>query len=91
MGQVYKPLRVKGQRMSYLIDDAFSAWPGKREAKKEGFIVLMIFAALVFYLSVPDCQLLAQPTGKFLGLIVNAPHRRFEIPADKRVYILQLI
>ena len=91
MGQVYKPLRVKGQRMSYLIDDAFFAWPGKQEAKKEGLIVLMIFAALGFFLSVPKCQLLAQPTGKFLGLIVSAPHRRFEIPADKREYILQLI
>lgn len=77
--------------MSYLIDDAFFAWHGKQEAKREGLIVLMIFAALGLFLSVRKCQLLALLAGKFLGLIVNAPQSRFEIPADKKEYILQLI
>ena len=91
MGEVYRPLRLKGQRMSYLIDDAFFVWHGKQEAKRQGLKVLMILAALGLFLSIPKCQLLAQPTGKFLGLIVNAPERKFEIPANKKDYILQLI
>ena len=91
MGEVYKPLRVKGQRMSFLIDDAFFVWHGKQEAKRQAIIVLMILTALGLFLSIPKCQLLAKPTGKFLGLIVNAPQSKFEIPMDKRQYILRLI
>ena len=51
----------------------------------------MICAALGLFLSVPKCQLLALPAGKFLGMIVSAPQSRFEIPADKKEFILQLI
>ena len=91
MGEVYRPLRLRGQRMTYLIDDAFFAWRGQKEAKREGLMVLMILAALGLFLSIPKCQLLALPAGRFLGLIVNAPQSRFEIPMDKKQYILQLI
>ena len=91
MGEAYRPLRVKGQRMTYLIDDAFFAWHGKQEAKAQGIVVLMLLAALGFFLSIPKCQLLALPIGKFLGLLVNAPQVRFEIPPDKKEYILRLI
>jgi len=91
MGEVYMPLRIKGQRMSFLIDDAFFAWHGKQEAKRQAIIVLMILTALGLFLSISKCQLLALPTGKFLGLIVNAPERKFEIPIDKKEYILKLI
>jgi len=91
MGEVYKPLRVKGQRVSFLIDDAFFAWHGKQEAKRQAIIILMILTALGLFLSVPECQLLPKPTGKFLGLIVNAPQSKFEIPTDNREYILKLI
>ena len=77
--------------MSYLIDDAFFVWLGKQEAKRQGMLVLMIFAALGFFLSIPKCQLLGQPTGKFLGLIISACDSKFLIPEDKKEYILQLI
>lgn len=91
MGEVYRPLRQRGQRMSYLIDDAFFVWKGRHLAKKEALVVLMIFTALGLFLSIPKCQLLAQPTGKFLGLLVNAADSKFEIPEEKRAYILQLL
>ena len=91
MGEVYRPLRMKGQRMSFLIDDAFFAWLSKPEAKRQGMIVLMVLSALGFFLSIPKCQLLALPTGQFLGLIINAPQSKFEIPTEKKEYILQLI
>lgn len=73
MGEVYRPLRGKGQRMSFLIDDAFFAFPSSRAAKRMGAIILKILTALGFFLSLNKCQLLAKTTGKFLGLIVNPP------------------
>ena len=91
MGEVYRPLRVRGQRMSYLIDDAFFVWHGKQEAKRQGIIVLMVFTALGFFLSIKKCQLLALPTGKFLGLLINAPKSMFEVPNEKKEYILKLV
>ena len=91
MGQVFRPLRLRGQRMSYLIDDAFFVWLGKALAKQEGLIVLMVLTALGLFLSIPKCQLLPKPTGKFLGLVINAIKSSFEISTEKREYILQLI
>ena len=67
MGENYRPLRVKGQRVTYLIDDAVFAWHGKQEAKAQSIVVLMVLAALGFFLSIPKCPLLALPVGKFLG------------------------
>ena len=91
MGEVYRPLRQRGQRMSYLIDDAMFVWKGKDLARREALIVLMVMTALGLFLSVQKCQLLAQPTGKFLGLLVNAADSKFEIPREKKDYILQLL
>ena len=77
--------------MTYLIDDAMFVWKGKDLAKREALIVLMVMTSLGLFLSIQKCQLLAQPTGKFLGLVVNATNSKFEIPTDKRDYILQLL
>ena len=91
MGEVYRPLRARGQRMSYLIDDAFFVWLGKTLAKREAAIVLMVMSALGLFLSIPKCQLLPDTTGKFLGLLVDAKHSSFKIPAERKEYILQII
>ena len=91
MQEVYRPLRVRGLRMTALIDDAMYAFSGKATAKAEGLIVLKILSALGFFLSWNKCQLLPQQSGKFLGLTVNAADCSFKIPADKLEYIKQLI
>ena len=77
--------------MSYLIDDVFFVRKGRHLAKKGALVVLMIITVLGLFLSIPKCQLLAQTTGKFLGLLVNAADRKFEIPEEKRANILQLL
>ncbi len=77
--------------MSYLIDGAFFVWLRKTLAKREAAIVLMVMTALGLTLSLPKCQLLPDVTGKFLGLLVDARHSRFQIPAEKKEYILQII
>ena len=91
MHEVYRPLRMRGLRMTALIDDALYAFSGKAAAKAEGLIVLKILSALGYFLSWPKCQLRPQQSGKFLGLIVNAANSSFEIPADKLEYMKQLI
>ena len=46
MGEVYRPLRQRGQRMSYLIDDAMFVWKGKSLAKRMALVMLMVMTAL---------------------------------------------
>ena len=46
---------------------------------------------LAVFFSVPKCQLLGLPIGKFLGMIISACKSKFQLLEDKKEYILQLI
>lgn len=91
MAEVHRPLRRLGLRMTSFIDDVLYAFPSKQIAKAEGIVVLKILSALGFFFSVPKCHLLAEQTGKFLGLLVDAANSSFAIPPDKLARIQHLI
>lgn len=83
---------MNGQRCTFLIDDALFAFSGgSPRAKYQAAIVLQLLTSLGFFLSMPKCSLLPCQSGKFLGLIVNVPHLRFEVPTDKVEYTFELI
>ena len=51
MGEVYKPLRLRGQNLTYLIDDALFASSSKEQAMYRCRTLLMLLTALGFHLS----------------------------------------
>ena len=91
MGEVYRPLRMHGQDMTYLIDDALYKFLNKLRAQFQMLTNIMVLTALGFFLSLPKCQPPPVQSGKFLGLLINTKFCAFEVPEDKVVYIMQLI
>ncbi len=91
MGEVFRPIRMHGQDMSFLIDDALFRCLSRIRGQFQMLTIVMILTSLGFFFSLPKCQLPPSQSGKFLGLIVNAKGCSFEVPADKIEYILQLV
>ena len=92
MAAVYRPSRMHGQRCTFLIeDDLLALAGGLPKAKYQAATILQLLTSLGFFLSLNKCALLPSPSGKFLGLTMNVPHLRFEVPADKVEYSLELI
>ena len=88
MQQVYQPLRDKGLRMSFLIDDACYLFKGHTPAQFGITAVLCLFTFLGFCFSRQKCLTVPNQQGKFLGLLVDLQKMAFAIPADKAAYIL---
>jgi hypothetical protein len=91
MGEVYRPLRQSGLRMTYLIDDALYAFADQEEAMVRVYIIMMLLTALGFCLSFLKCILLPAAVGTFLGLLVLVREQSFKIPADKLQHIRECI
>lgn len=89
MTAVYRPLRLHGQRCTFLIDDALFALSD--QARSHSLVIIQVLSALGFFLSLNKCALSPAKQGKFLGLIVNTALLRFEVPTDKVQYISELV
>lgn len=83
MGEVYRPLRMHHQNLTYLIDDALFAFHNKQQALFRTMTLLLLLTALGFHLSLEKCQLLPVQSGKFLGLVVDTVACQLVVPADK--------
>ena len=91
MSEVYRPLRMHMQRMTFLIDDALFAFADKRAGKFQAFVIIKLLTCLGFFFAVEKSTLVPCQRGQFLGLTVDVAHMRFEIPGDKLVYIKGLL
>lgn len=83
MGEVYRPLRLHHQNLTYLIDDALFAFDSRHQGLFRTMTLLMLLTALGFHLSWEKCQLLPVQSGKFLGLVVDTVACQLLVPADK--------
>ena len=83
MDEVYRPLRLHGQNLTYLIDDALFAASTREQALFRSRTLLLLLTALGFHLSWEKCELVPVQQGKFLGLIVDSQACRLSIPQDK--------
>ena len=83
MGEVYRPLRLNNQNMTYLIDDALFALESRQQGLFRTVTLLMVLTALGFDLSWEKCELLPVQCGKFLGLVVDTVACQLSVPADK--------
>ena len=63
--------------MSYLIDEAFSGSEGRQLAKREAFIVLIIFTALQSFLSIPNASFWHISYWEISGLVSQCTKERF--------------
>ena len=79
MAKVYKPLRLHGMLLTFVIDDALLA------PRPRGQCVFTV-KTLVFFLSWDKCQFVPVQHGKFLGLQVASKNCRMFVPADKKLY-----
>lgn len=88
---IFSPLRSKGLRILFLIDDQLNLQQGYARAQAQSSAMASLLSLLGFVISIPKCTL--QPTRelKFLGLGVDLHHRRFFVPEDKRASILAVI
>lgn len=89
MSEVHRPLRLQGQRCTYLIDDTLFLFKLGSAARYQALIISTLLTSLGFFLSIPKCMLLPARQGKFLGLTVDLEKREFAIPT-KNGYILKL-
>ena len=87
MQEVYKPLRLHGQCLTFLIDDALFAAATRAQCMYRVKTVVLLLTALGFYLSWDKCTFTPVQQGKFLGLIVNSKSSEFGVPEDKSRYI----
>lgn len=83
MGEVYRPLRLHNQNMTYLIDDALFAFTCRQQGMFRTITLLLVLTALGFHLSWEKCELLPIQRGKFLGLVVDTVACQLLVPADK--------
>ena len=83
MGEVYRPLRLHHQNLTYLIDDALFAFHSWQQGLFRTMTLLMLLTALGLHLSWEKCQLVPVQQGKFLGLVVDTVACRLLVPADK--------
>ena len=80
MGEVYRPLRLHGQNLTYLIDDALFAASTHEQALFRSKTLLLLLTGLGFHLFWEKCELVPVQQGKFLGLIVDSQACRLSIP-----------
>jgi hypothetical protein len=91
MAEVYRPLRIAGQRMTFYIADACFLYADLAVARSQALVVFKLFTALGFFLSIKKCMLVPATRGKFLGLVVDLPCRKFIVPVDKGEYLLGVL
>ena len=100
MNEVYRPIRLSGIILSYLIDDEMGGASSLEEALFNLWIMLRILVALGWKMGLPKLQLWPQLQGKFLGMIARSfvtlhpraqPCMVFEVPEPKMQRLLQLI
>lgn len=89
--ELFRPLRDRGVRMSFLIDDQMGAAAGLPRAKFQCRAVVDLLVSLGFVLSIEKCQLLPAQRARFLGMIVDAAQQLFEVPADKVADFARLV
>lgn len=88
MGEILRPLRsgqLGQERLTTMIDDTQLAFSSKAQGKYRMRTMVLLYAALGFFLSLDKCSLLPKHQNKFLGLIVDAQHLTFIVPAEKVV------
>lgn len=86
MGEVLRPLRggqLASERLTTMIDDTQSTFSSKAQGKFRMHTMVLLYAALGFFLSIEKCSLVPVQQNKFLGLIVDSQQLRFVVPADK--------
>lgn len=86
MGEVLRPLRggqLASERLTTMIDDTQIAYISPGQAKYRTHSMLLLYAALGFFLSLEKCSLVPVQRNKFLGLILDSRSLRFIVPADK--------
>jgi len=71
--------------------DQLGAAPPKEAAKFQCKAVVTLMAALGFTLSLTICQLVLKQTAKFLGMLVHADWKAFEVPPGKVTALEQLV
>ena len=81
--EIFRPIRARGVRLAFLIDDQLNAGPSRPAALLQNQAITRIKVAVGFYLSTPKCQLTPKPAARFLGMLVDAPAQCFLVPPDK--------
>ena len=100
MNEVYRPFRLAGIILSYLIDDEMGGASSLEEALFNLWIMLRVLVALGWKMGLPKLQLWPQLQGKFLGMMARSsvilypgaqPACVFQVPEQKLQAVLQLI
>lgn len=72
MGEVYRPLRLNGFLLTYVIDGALAAAHSRGRCVFVVKTLVLLLIALGFFLSWDKCKLVPIQQGKFLGLAVDS-------------------
>lgn len=88
---IFAPLRARGLRILFLIDDQLNLQQGYARAQAQSLAMATLLSTLGFVISIPKCTLVPTRVVKFLGLGVDLDRRRFFIPDEKQVGLLALI
>lgn len=88
MAEVYKPLRLPGQLLTYVIDNALVSSRTRGQCVFAVKTLVMLLSALGFSLSWQKRQLVPVQHGKFLGLMIDSQQCKMFVPEDKKQYIL---
>lgn len=100
MNEVYRPFRLAGIILSYLIDDEMGGASSLEEALFNLWIMLRVLVALGWKMGLPKLQLWPQLQRKFLGMMARSsvilypgaqPACVFQVPEQKLQKVLQLI
>lgn len=89
MAAVYRPLRLRGERLSYIIDDALGIAAQLPVALFHSGTFTMLLTALGFTFSISKCCFLPCQLLKFRGLLLDSLQGLCSIPADKLEYCMQ--
>ena len=81
--EVFRPLRQRSARLTFLIDDVACVAESQGQAKFLGRTLIQLLSALGFTLSFKKCRMIPAQRLRFLGFIVDAAAQAYEVPADK--------
>ncbi|KXZ51461.1 hypothetical protein GPECTOR_12g424 [Gonium pectorale] len=81
--EVFRPLRVLGWDLAYLIDDCLTAARTEAEARFRARQLVRLLTALGFTLGAAKCHLAPSQQVPFLGFVVDAEKQVLRVPEPK--------
>ncbi len=91
MSVVWQPLRARGMRLVYMLDDCGSVASTLLEAQRSMRLQALLMSALGFVTREKKCQLEALPQLTFLGAVITSATMRCTIPEKKLTKVQEFV